>query len=135
MVAFFVVAPVLFLIFHIYLLLHLKLMADKVRRYSDLVDEAGLTKIAENRVRLQLPDFDFVQVLAGPHEGRKNLSKWLLILIAWITAVIRPLVLLLLTQLQFLPYHLAWATWAQRTLIVARHCCALVFLARYFAKN
>jgi hypothetical protein len=118
MVAFFVVAPVLFLIFHIYLLLHLKLMADKVRRYSDLVDEAGLTKIAENRVRLQLPDFDFVQVLAGPHEGRNNLSEWLLILIAWITVVIGPLVLLLLTQLQFLPYHLAWATWAQRTVIV-----------------
>jgi uncharacterized protein YjbI with pentapeptide repeats len=118
MVAFFVVAPVLFLIFHVYLLLHLKLMADKVRRYSDLVDEVGLTKIVENRVRLQLPDFVFVQFLAGPHEGRKNLTEWLLISIAWITVVIGPLALLLLTQLQFLPYHLAWATWAQRAFIV-----------------
>ena len=116
MVAFFVVAPVLFLIFHVYLLLHLKLMADKVRRYSDLVDEAELTKIAENHIRLQLPDFDFVQFLAGPHKGRK--TEWLLISIAWITVVIGPLVLLLLTQLQFLPYHLAWVTWAQRVIIV-----------------
>ena len=83
-----------------------------------LLTKLDFTKIAENRVRLQLPDFDFVQVLAGPHEGRNNLSEWLLILIAWITVVIGPLVLLLLTQLQFLPYHLAWATWAQRTVIV-----------------
>ena len=39
MIAFFVVAPILFLIFHIYLMLHLKLMADKVRRYNALVYE------------------------------------------------------------------------------------------------
>ena len=44
MVAFFVVARVLFLIFHNYLLLHLKLMADKVRRYSDL-----LTKLVSQK--------------------------------------------------------------------------------------
>jgi hypothetical protein len=118
MVTFFAVAPLLFLIFHVYLLLHLKLMADKVRRYSDLVGELGLEKITENRVRLQLPNFVFVQVLAGPHEGRKNLADWLLIVIAWLTVVIGPLILLLLTQLQFLPYHLAWVTWAQRAIIV-----------------
>ena len=67
---------------------------------------------------MQLPDFDFVQVLAGPHERRMNLSQWLLISIAWMTIAIGPLVLLLLTQIQFLPYHLAWATWTQRTIIV-----------------
>ena len=118
MVEFFVVAPVLFLIFHIYLLLHLKLMADKVRLYSDLVGELGLEKITENRIRLQLPNFVFVQFLAGPHERWKNLTDWLLIVIAWLTVVIGPLILLLLTQLQLLPYHLAWMTWTQRAIIV-----------------
>jgi uncharacterized protein YjbI with pentapeptide repeats len=118
LVGFFVVAPILFLIFHLYLLLHLKLMADKVRRYSELVCELELGDRAERHVRLQLPNFVFVQFLAGPRGA--SIADWLLMAIAWITVVVGPVLLLLLIQLQFLPYHLEWVTlWVHRVAIVA----------------
>jgi uncharacterized protein YjbI with pentapeptide repeats len=39
-------------------------------------------------------------------------------LITWISLVIGPVLLLLLIQVQFLPYHLEWVTWVQRVAIV-----------------
>ena len=118
LVAFFVVAPALFLIFHVYLLMHLKLMSAKVQRYNSLLYEFGLERSTEHYVRLQLPDFMFVQYLAGPGEGWKSLMHWLLVLVAWLTVAIGPLIVLLLIQLQFLPYHLEGVTWTQRIIII-----------------
>src|SRR5262249_51448590 len=43
---------------------------------------------------------------------------FLLKAIAWISLVIGPVLLLLLIQVQFLPYHLEWVTWAQRFAVV-----------------
>jgi uncharacterized protein YjbI with pentapeptide repeats len=128
---FFLVAPVLFLIFHVYLLMHLKLMSDKVQRYNELVrklvgePDAKKTKeqqSAENQLRLQLPDFMFVQYLAGPGQGWKSLMHWLLLGIAWLTVAIGPVLLLLFIQLQFLRYHSAWISFAQRVFIFGDIC-------------
>ena len=118
LVAFFVVAPILFLIFHAYLLLHLKMMADDARRYTDLLSGYRLDSQIERHIRQQLPNFVFVRLLAGPRKARRSLNEWLLIAIAWLTVAICPVVLLVMTELQFLPYHLEWATWAQRAIIV-----------------
>ncbi len=117
LVAFFLVAPLLFLIFHIYLLMHLKLMSDKVQHYNEVVRELELDRITKDHLRLQLPDFMFVQYLAEPSEGLKSLMHWLLILVAWLTVIAGPVILLLVIQLQFLPYHDAVITWIQRVII------------------
>jgi uncharacterized protein YjbI with pentapeptide repeats len=55
-----------------------------------------------------------VQLCAGPSDIRKGGLGWLLKAIAWISLVIGPVLLLLLIQVQFLPYHLEWVTWVQR---------------------
>ena len=37
--------------------------------------------------------------------------------IAWISLVIRPVLLLVLFQLQFLPFHNEWISWEQRLVV------------------
>jgi hypothetical protein len=61
LVTFFWVAPILFLIFHLYLLLNLKLLADQVHFYGALMAENEVTEDQRDRARLQLPNFVIVQ--------------------------------------------------------------------------
>ena len=66
-----------------------------------------------------MPNYVFVQFLAGPPESRHGLLAWLLRSIATLTLGIAPVLLLLFVQVQFLPYHFEPATNVQRlTLIV-----------------
>jgi uncharacterized protein YjbI with pentapeptide repeats len=118
LVAFFLTAPVLFLIFHVYLLMHLKLMSDKVRYYNRVVRGLGLDRTTEDQLRLRLPDFMFVQYLAGPDANWKSLMHCLLVALACFTVIIAPVILLLLVQLQFLSYHDGLITWSQRLIII-----------------
>jgi uncharacterized protein YjbI with pentapeptide repeats len=119
LLAFFWVAPLLFLIFHAYLLLNLRLLVDNVRRYNEMVDAAKLERKQDDSFRLLLTNFPFVQLLAGTSDSRRGLVGWVLRAIVWITVVLAPVLLLLLMQLQFLPYHHHWVAWVQRTTIVA----------------
>jgi hypothetical protein len=66
-----------------------------------------------------LPSNIFVQFLAGPSDIREGGLGWLLKAVAWISLVIGPVLLLLLLQIQFLPYHLWWVTWVQRFAVLA----------------
>jgi hypothetical protein len=114
---FFWVAPLLVLIFHAYLLLNLKLMVDNVHRYNAMLRSGALKPEEEDNFRLLLTNFPFVQLLAGTSYSRQGFLRGLLATIVWITVVLAPLVLLLLMQLQFLPYHSSFVTWVQRIVI------------------
>ncbi|MGH6858330.1 MAG: pentapeptide repeat-containing protein, partial [Methylocella sp.] len=119
LVAFFFLAPILFLISHVYALAHFAMVAMKARYFDDelaarLRDEDDI----KERVRWLLPSSVFVQFLAGPSYIRKGGVGWLLKAIAWITLVFGPLVLLLMIQVRFLPYHLLSATNTHRFAIM-----------------
>jgi hypothetical protein len=135
-VAFFALAPVLFVVSHAYTLMHFVLLAAKVGAYNTelarQVSEPGMLPantqhgegLHDHReirrgLRRQLPSNIFVQFLAGPLDIREGGLGWLLKGIAWITLVIGPVLLLLLIQVQFLPYHLEWVTWVQRLAVLA----------------
>jgi uncharacterized protein YjbI with pentapeptide repeats len=60
-----------------------------------------------------------VQFLAGPRDIRKGGLGLILKAIAWISLVVGPVLLLLLFQIQLLPYHLEWLTWLHRFAILA----------------
>jgi hypothetical protein len=93
LVAFFVVAPLLLLIFHAYLLLNLRLLVDNVLRYNRMMEAAKLTPEDEDSFRLLLTNFPFVQLLAGTSDSRKGLVGSVLTVIVWITVVFAPVVL------------------------------------------
>jgi hypothetical protein len=135
-VAFFALAPVLFVVSHAYTLMHFVLLASKVGAYNTELTKQipepdptsangreGAHTLDHREIRRglrrQLPSNIFVQFLAGPLDIREGGLGWLLKAIAWITLVIAPVLLLLLIQVQFLPYHLEWVTWVQRLALLA----------------
>jgi hypothetical protein len=119
LVAFFFLAPILFIISHAYTLVHFVMLGAKAGVY-DAELRARLPDAPETRegLRRQLPSNIFVQFLAGPGDIRKGGLGLILKTIAWISLVIGPVLLLLLIQAQFLPYHLEWVTWVQRVAIL-----------------
>ena len=58
-----------------------------------------------------------MQFLAGPKEQRIHFQGFALRLIAWITLVGAPILILLQAQVTFLPYHHEQVAWAQRVLL------------------
>ncbi len=114
---FFLLAPLLFLVVHAYTLVHLKLLTDKAKHYNQALydqmgekdglskEQSGERKAKREGLRRQLPSNIFIQFLAGPSDLREGWFGWLLRVIAWITLVITPVLLLLMMQIQFLPYH------------------------------
>jgi hypothetical protein len=115
LLAFFALAPLLFLITHAYTLVHFVMLGAKAGRFHDRL-YAQIPDADEIRegLRRQLPSNIFVQFLAGPKDIREGGLGVILKLIAWTTLVVGPILLLLLVQIQFLPYHHLWITWTQR---------------------
>jgi hypothetical protein len=70
------------------------------------------------RLRRQLPSNIFVQFLAGPSEVRFGIIGFMLRSIAWISFVVAPVSLLILFQVQFLPYHDEAVSWWQRIVVL-----------------
>jgi uncharacterized protein YjbI with pentapeptide repeats len=130
LLAFFFLAPILFLVVHAYTLVHLVMLTDKAKRFhqelrrqipeDDNLPKEELDK--RNRIRTglrqQLPSNVFVQYLAGSPETRGGAFGWLLWLIAAITLANAPVLLLLLLQVQFLPYHNSFITWTHRIVLL-----------------
>ena len=116
--AFFVLGPVVFLIVHAYVLLHLAFLADKVGAFNAELEAQIGPGDAKAWLRRQLPSNIFVQYLAGPREVQTRAIRILLWLIIGISLVAGPIALLILFQLKFLPYHSEWITWWQRIVVV-----------------
>jgi uncharacterized protein YjbI with pentapeptide repeats len=115
---FFYLGPALFLVMHAYVLLHLTLLAGKVGVFDAELQELIADSDLRARFRRQLPSNIFVQFLAGPREVRTGFMGFMLRLIAMVSLIIGPIALLVLIQLQFLPYHDGLVTWWHRAAVV-----------------
>ena len=113
LLAFFFLAPLLFVITHAYTLVNLAVLADRVRQFhKELGDQFAADPSLQRRaskirsaLTRQLPSNIFVQFLGGPDEIRRGPFGGILAAILWMTLVIAPVALLLLLQIQFLPHH------------------------------
>ncbi len=122
--AFFILAPILFLIVHAYVLAHFAMLSDKAKAFHDRLTAKVTAEIENDHairegLRQQLPINVFVQFLAGPTNIRESAFGVMLWVIAWTTLVGAPVLVLLLLQLQFLPYHDTRVTWLHRVVLCA----------------
>ncbi|MBG0794297.1 pentapeptide repeat-containing protein [Methylocystis sp. H62] len=122
--AFFVLAPILFLIVHAYVLAHFAMLSDKAKAFHDRLTAKVNAEVDNDHairegLRQQLPINVFVQFLAGPTDIRESAFGVMLWIIAWTTLVGAPVLVLLLLQLQFLPYHDTRVTWLHRVVLCA----------------
>ena len=113
---FFILAPILFLIVHAYTLVHLVLVASRVAQFNEALSKE--TSEDHDVWRHRLPSNIFVQFLAATAEDRYSSFGRLLAAILWISLVIAAIALLLLLQIQFLPYHSRRITWTSRIVLV-----------------
>jgi hypothetical protein len=118
LVGFFVVAPLLLLIFHFYLFLQLLGLASKAKDYNTLLVEEAPAASDRRYLRQRLDVFPILQFLAGPSDQRTGFRGYSLRLIAWITLVATPVLILLQAQVTFLPYHREWIVWLQRIAVL-----------------
>jgi uncharacterized protein YjbI with pentapeptide repeats len=114
LVAFFFLAPILFVLAHAYTLVHLVMLTDKAKCYHQAIYAQIKDAETRDKLRRQLPSNIFIQFLAGPSDLRNSAFGRLLRSIGWISLVIAPALLLLMMQIQFLPYHSLSVTWTQR---------------------
>lgn len=118
LVAFFIVAPMLFLVVHGFILLQLSLLARKVRVFDGQLRRQITDPLVQDRLRRQLPSVIFVQLLAGPHSVRTGVLGLMLRMVAFISLVVGPIALLVLFELQFLPFHSLKITWWHRFAVI-----------------
>ena len=132
--AFFALAPFIVLIIHAYALMHFIMLGKKAsrfhnelrRQFPDSETNAQKTGTApdaahkeiRDKLRRLLPSNIFVQILAGPPELRTGIFGSMLKFIALTTLVVLPILVLLLLQIQFLPFHDVTLTWAQRDALI-----------------
>jgi hypothetical protein len=120
LVAFFILAPFIFVGSHAYALVNLVMLGAKAGAFdAELGRRFPTAPEAIEEWRRQLPNNVFVQILCGPADIRNGVLGVILNLIALSSLVVAPVLLLLLIQAQFLPFHYEGVTlWHRFMLLV-----------------
>ena len=116
---FYVIAPLLYLVFHFYLLMMLALLARTAAEFDKQLRTTVPGEPERERYRAQVGNALFLQLLVGMKGERTGVNAFLMGLIALITIVLAPLATLVLMQMMFLPYHHLRITWWHRGIVVA----------------
>ena len=112
-----ILLPLLFVIYHVFVLLQVVLLARTAAAYNEAVEHSVADAENQTRVRQRLANTLFAQLFAGSPRERTGVLGWLLRGMAWITLAIAPIFVLLVFEIKFLPYHSALVTWTHRGLI------------------
>lgn len=117
---FYVISPAFYLLLHAYVLMMLVLLARTARTFEDALNAPdGLSESERERYRMRLDNALFLQIIVGAKRERSGANGFALRVIALTTLAVAPVLLLLLFQLMFLPYHSEVVTWWHRLLVVA----------------
>lgn len=116
---FFFLGPILFVIFHAYVLLQVLLLGRTASAYNEAIDRVVKPPPANAAMRQRLANTLFAQIFAGSPRERDGWLGYLLKAMAWITLAIVPVCILLVFQFAFLPYHSQIITWTQRIFVMA----------------
>ena len=92
LLAFFFLAPILFLMVHAYTLVHLVMLTDKAKRLDQALHDADRRRERHGlatSLRRQLPSNIFIQFLAGPADVRDSALAGCCG-VAWVTLAVAP---------------------------------------------
>lgn len=123
-VGFYVVVPVLFVLAHLNMLIHLDSLAGKL---NDLRAAAGRQWPAQQQLLRTFCRYPLAIFERDP-------VRWPIRVVAFCSVVLLPLVALLGAQIRFLPYHAVGVAWWQRALIVVDVVLILLFWQRIVPK-
>jgi uncharacterized protein YjbI with pentapeptide repeats len=112
---FYLVAPAFYLMLHAYILIMLVLLARTAKSFEK---ELNSLEIDRERYRMRMENAVFLQILIGGELERKGANGWVMRTIVLISLTVAPVLVLLLFQLMFLPYHNEFVTWWHRMLVV-----------------
>ena len=129
---FYVIAPLLYLVFHFYLLMMLALLARTAAEFDKQLRTTRTNEADCERYRARVENALFLQVLVGMKGERTGINALLLGLIALITIALAPLATLVLMQMMFLPYHHFRITWWHRAIVTADLVLIVVMTYRCF---
>ncbi|HVR57210.1 MAG TPA: pentapeptide repeat-containing protein [Pseudolabrys sp.] len=116
---FFILAPILFVLLHFYVLLQVLLLGRTAAAYNEAVNRAVRPPPQNALVRQRLANTLFAQIFAGSPREREGWLGRLLHAMAWITLALSPIYVILAFQFVFLPYHSHFATFTHRFLLLA----------------
>jgi hypothetical protein len=114
---FFFLAPILFVIFHLYVLLQVLLLGRTTAVYNAAVARLELSPEENNSLRQRLANTLFAQIFAGSPREREGLIGWLLRSIVTITLWFIPVIVAQAFQSNFLAYHSHIVIWTLRFLM------------------
>jgi hypothetical protein len=129
---FYVIAPLLYLVFHFYLLMMLALLARTAAEFDKQLRTTLPGEPERERYRAQVGNALFLQLLVGMKGERTGVNAVLMGLIALITVVLAPLATFVLMQMMFLPYHHLRITWWHRGIVLADFALIVVMTYRCF---
>jgi uncharacterized protein YjbI with pentapeptide repeats len=118
LIGFFSISPLIFLVVHAYVLLHFAMLSSKVDAYNRELEKHIGDQETMVRLRRQLPSNIFIQLLAGPPEFCAGFFGFTLRLIASISLIWAPILLLSFFVVQFLPFQDWKFSWWQRIIVV-----------------
>jgi uncharacterized protein YjbI with pentapeptide repeats len=113
-----ILLPLLFVIYHIFVLLQVVLLARTADAYNEAIEHGVAEAPDRTRIRQRLANTLFAQLFAGSPREREGVLGWLLRSMAWITLAIAPVCVLMVFEIKFLPYHSAAVTWTHRGLVM-----------------
>jgi uncharacterized protein YjbI with pentapeptide repeats len=118
LIGYYILTPIIFVVFHFYMLLNLVLLARTAESFEDaLIRAFPEDGEARENFRMRIENTLFVQLLVGGRREREGFHAALLSLMALVTLALAPVASLLFLQIKFLPYHSEWITWLHRGLL------------------
>ncbi len=113
---FFLFAPIVLLFLHFGLLIQHAMLARKVLEFDSALRALEPTSKRTHPLRLELHSYFFTQALAGP--VRSWLFGAFLQAMIWLSFVVIPVIIILYTQVVFLPFHDELITWVHRVTLL-----------------
>lgn len=126
--AFFIYGPLVILVMHLGVLIQHAMLAFKLFRVTELMQDGGWHRTGNDPRRSKLHAYIFAQLIAGPDRGR--LMGFLMRLMTWFSLIALPVFALLFFQVAFLPFHDVTATYWHRVAVLL-DCMMLFSLGPY----